>query len=270
MGSSGRQESRRIGFERVERRVQCTHAVLELLDDVFLAAAVVGLGDDLVLAQRPVVGDVEEVPEVSADAELAALFLDELAEHNDAVGGFGPPFEVSRRAEIQHSTGAARWLVVDAWDARRAGDLRLCRAVPKEIARPRHVAHGDRCLGQRCVEGVRRVETPTVGQPACTTKMDARSGGLPRRRTTRCASGSSRWWTSSILLACLLAAPGTIGVGRQHITVTLMPAANSTERARVPASPGRREPAQRAPAGRPEPAHFAVSVLKWLIGRRDL
>src|SRR5690606_33765323 len=46
--------------------------------------------DDLVLAQRPVVGDVEEVPEVSDDAELAALFLDELAEHNDAAGGFGP------------------------------------------------------------------------------------------------------------------------------------------------------------------------------------
>ena len=33
------------------------------------------------------------------------------------------------------------------------------------------------------------------------------------------------------MLACLLVAPGTIGVGKQHVTVTLMPAANSTERA---------------------------------------
>jgi len=58
--------------------VQRADAVLELLDEVLLVAAVVRLRDDLGLRQLAVVRDVEEVAEVRADAELAALLVDEL------------------------------------------------------------------------------------------------------------------------------------------------------------------------------------------------
>src|SRR6187402_486295 len=53
--------------------------------DVLLVAAVVGLVDNFLLSQAAVVGDVEEVAEVSADAELAALLFDEFSKDDDAI-----------------------------------------------------------------------------------------------------------------------------------------------------------------------------------------
>jgi phage-related protein len=70
--------------------VQRPDAILELLDDVLLVAAALGLGNDLALSQLAIIGHVEEVAKIGADAELAALSLDELAQDDDPIRALRP------------------------------------------------------------------------------------------------------------------------------------------------------------------------------------
>src|SRR5215217_5662029 len=77
-----------VGVERVERSAQGTRE-FELGVNVLLVAAVVGLSDDLFLGQATVVGNVEEVAKICPDAELAALFLDELSQDDNAIAALG-------------------------------------------------------------------------------------------------------------------------------------------------------------------------------------
>src|SRR5512146_995982 len=58
--------------------------------DVFLVTAIVGLGDDFLLGQATVVGDVKEVAEIGPHTELPALFFDEFAQDDDPVAAPGP------------------------------------------------------------------------------------------------------------------------------------------------------------------------------------
>src|SRR5260221_5341348 len=63
-------------------------SALELGDDVFLIATVVGLSDDLVLCQRAVVGDVEKVAEVgtyTGRGHRSEEHTSELQSHSDLV-----------------------------------------------------------------------------------------------------------------------------------------------------------------------------------------
>ena len=65
-----------VGVERVERGVECTDAALELREEVFLVAAMVGLAHHLLGGHRSIVGGVEEVAVVLSETELAALLDD--------------------------------------------------------------------------------------------------------------------------------------------------------------------------------------------------
>ena len=74
-----------VGFEGIEGRTQSPDAIFELRDDVFLVATVVSLGNHLVLAEAPVVGDEEKIAVIPAQVDLPSLFLDRLAQYDDAV-----------------------------------------------------------------------------------------------------------------------------------------------------------------------------------------
>ena len=64
--------------------------VFELLDQVFLIAALVRLEHDLSRCHRAIVGDVEEIADLVEQGELAALDGEVFAQGNDTVGPFAP------------------------------------------------------------------------------------------------------------------------------------------------------------------------------------
>ena len=89
-GERGDHHVRPVRIERAQRRVQGPNAVLELVDEVLLVATMVCLGNDLLNRHGAVVRDVEQVAVERVEAALVALFVDELAHDDDAVGPFRP------------------------------------------------------------------------------------------------------------------------------------------------------------------------------------
>src|ERR1019366_6157131 len=71
-GQSGADHVGPVAVEIVQRIAHRAHAVLELLDEVLLVAAVVGQQDDLLCRAAAVVGDVEEVAVLFKQLVLAA------------------------------------------------------------------------------------------------------------------------------------------------------------------------------------------------------
>ena len=53
--------------------MQCTRTVLELLDEIFLITALIGLEDDLGGRHCAVIGNVEEVADFIKENEVTAL-----------------------------------------------------------------------------------------------------------------------------------------------------------------------------------------------------
>src|SRR5205814_9886304 len=78
-GEGGDDHVRPVGHQVVERYPQRVDPVLELFDDVFLVAAVVGQRHHLLDGQVQVGGDVEEVPDLVEEGLFAAGLADVLA-----------------------------------------------------------------------------------------------------------------------------------------------------------------------------------------------
>ena len=79
-----------VGIECIQRCVQGTGAVFELIDEILLITAMVGLGNDLPRLHGSVVRDVEHVAIYLVEATLATLLKNALAHDDHAIGPLRP------------------------------------------------------------------------------------------------------------------------------------------------------------------------------------
>ena len=75
-----------VRYQTVRRHPQGVHSTLELTDDVFLVAAIVGKKDHFSHRHLPIVGDVEEVPDLIKQPVLPLFDREVLPNHNHAIG----------------------------------------------------------------------------------------------------------------------------------------------------------------------------------------
>ena len=190
-----------VGDQVVERHPQRVDPVLELLDDVFLVAAVVGAGHDLGGGQVGAGGDVEEVADLVDEGLLAAGLADVLAQRDDAVGSaafaglvgeLGDILVVEFEVEIA-AFGDDAPLVVGfasaprpaAWlGRRRVGSAGSRRSRPT----PRRASAAPRCSPCRTRN---RPARPT-GRSSRSTRSRCPRAGTPVRRAGRPARSPCR------------------------------------------------------------------------------
>ena len=144
-------------------------AIFQLLDDVLLSAAAVGFCDHLGLRQGAVVGDVEEVAEVGADAELTALLFDELAQDDDTVAALGAMGLV---LEFGSVLGDEALVEVAALADDLLFDARLLGPLPSELLL--RFAHQLRVVAE--VDVFRAIDEGRVGVMA---EHEAHAGVIP-------------------------------------------------------------------------------------------
>src|SRR5512144_2249438 len=75
-----------IRYQAIRRHPQGVDSALELTDDVFLVAAVIGEENDFLHGHIPVVGDVEEIPDVIEQPNLALFDGEVFPNHYHPVG----------------------------------------------------------------------------------------------------------------------------------------------------------------------------------------